>query len=272
MEQEIKYSRLAESELANLGIVLSSLRSLRGNRRSHIAYVGMPVTTGKRLYQVFSNEGVKDREALSKKLGPQAFWNLVVQPNIQEGTVLADKLGSERDLLFVAPSVFDASKWQWTQTAYMALWYNVITEFAGSHFVMDGWEYSLGGLREVFFSMMLQWRYIRWYNKDQAARIFGLQNLFAGLDHQGTQKLLEEMWQMRVYDSAGKEISVDRALSLSVDAIYDLRERGFEYQELIGVAYSLMQLPVLSPLCDDGPTPWETDVYSQAREKLLLLI
>lgn len=261
-------SQLKETELENLGVVLSALRTFRGDRRSQVAYVGMPVTTGRRFFEALSSQGVKTLIEFTEKAGKEAFRKQVIEPNIREGITLADKLGARENLLCVAPSVFDARTWNWSQDAYMALWYNVIAEFSGRHFVVDGWEYSLGGLREVFFSMMLSWRCIRWYNKDQAARIFGLESLFAGLDHKSTQNLFEEMQKIRVYDSDGKEITIDKALALSVNAICDLRDRGFECDDFVGIAWSLKGLPILSPFVDDGPSNWETDLYFQAREKL----
>lgn len=252
----------------NFSVVLSAMQAFRGNRREHIAYVGMPINSGKRFYDILYNKGMKTQEEFVSKFGYEYFFHQVIKPNISEGIKLADKLGSEKKLLFVAPSVFDAKIWQWTQDEYMALWYNVIAEFSGSHFVMNGWEYSIGGLKEVFFSMMLSWRVIRRYNKDTAIRVFGLENLFSGLDIKATQKLFEEMWKIRVYDSDGIEITIDKALSLIVSAILDLRSRGFECNKLIGIALSLKAIPILSPLCYEAGNLWQTDVYFEARETL----
>ena len=39
-----EYTKLTEDELANLNIVLGAYRSFRGDRRAHVAYVGMPIT------------------------------------------------------------------------------------------------------------------------------------------------------------------------------------------------------------------------------------
>jgi len=240
------YEKLTEQELTNLGVVLGSYRSFRGNRRAHIAYVGMPITTGKRFYEVLTREGVKTKEELITKCGPASLFELVIKPNIDEGIVFADELGRREDLLFIAPSVFEAKKWRWTDDAYMALWYRVIGEMAGRHIVMDGWEYSYGGLREVFFSMLLQWRIIRSFNLEVANQEFGL-NLQPNQFYPSASDEIQAMWKMRIFDANGNEIRLDQALNKAVKAIQDLQERGFECDNLFNITWKLMQIPFFSP-------------------------
>ncbi len=252
---------------ASLGIVLSAYRSFRG-RRSHVAYVSMPITTGKRYYDVLASEGVGSASELREKHGPDALKRLVIEPNIREGTALADRLGLTTNLICIAPSVFDASSWNWTQKTYMSLWYNVIAEMAGSHYVMDGWEYSIGGAREVMFTMLWQWRYIRSYNREQAIRNFGLEKLFEGLDHQAMRALVEDLYNLRVYDSAGQIVTIVQAFTKLLAAIADLQARGFQCKELLGIANTLQAIPVLSPYWKDGPSIFLTEEYLQGRETL----
>ncbi|MBI2596462.1 hypothetical protein HYW46_07075 [Candidatus Daviesbacteria bacterium] len=267
-----EYDRLTENELTNLGVVLGAYRSFRGDRRSHIAYVGMPITTGKRYYDVLSEHGVKSREELTEKVGQKALWEEVIQPNINEGISFADSLGKQRDMLFIAPSVFEAKQWRWTDDAYMSLWYRVLGEMAGTHWVMDGWEYSTGGLREVMFSMIMQWGVIRSFNKDTAVKAFGLKNFHSGLTKEEESLEFMEMRKMRVYDSAGIDIRIDGALSKSVDAIYDLKQRNFPYQDLLGPANSIMQTPFMSPylMADEkySPVGFGTQKYREAKDRL----
>ena len=263
-----EYDRLTENELVNLGVVLGAYRSFRGNRRAHIAYVGMPITTGKRYYDVLSEHRVRTPEELALKLGPRAISELVIQPNIREGIAFADALGIRKDLLFIAPSVFEGKPQRWTQYAYMALWYRVLGELAGAHFVMDGWEYSTGGLKEVLFSMFMQWAIIRPYTKQAAIRTFGLKNFLPGMSAEDERNEFDAMRKIRVYDSSGAEITVDRALEKSVAAIYDLKDRGFAYDELLEPAWKLMQTPIVSSLDSDIA---RTSRYLAAREKLYKL-
>jgi hypothetical protein len=243
-----EYGKLSEDELANLGIVLGAYRSFRGDRRGHIAYVSMPITSGRRLYETLHAHGVNSIEALTAKEGKDALWRLVIKPNIDEGVALADRLGAERKLLFVAPSVFEAKRWRWSQEAYMSLWYRVIGEMAGSHYLMDGWEYSTGGVKEAMFSMLLRWRMIRRSNVSAAAKHFGLQNFLPATmpaDSADEIRELEAMWNIRVYDQRGEELHIDDLLEKAVHAIDDLRGRGLPYQDLVNPAWNIMQTPLL---------------------------
>lgn len=268
------YERLTEDELGNLGIVLGAYRSFRGNRRKHIAYVSMPITTGRRYYDVLSQHGVRTREELAEVAGPDALYELVIKHNIREGIAFADGLGYREDLLFIAPSVFEARPWRWTEDAYMSLWYRVMGELAGQHRVMDGWEYSTGGLKEVLFAMFMQWRIIRRYNFDDAVRIFNLSDFMTDLTPEQQLTELEGMWSMRVFDAVGDEITIDRALVMAVTAIDDLVNHDLPYDELLEPAYRLMQVPVLSPLWrpEAGPSDPFTPAYCQARESLGVIL
>lgn len=264
--------RLTEGEQKNLKVLLGALRMFRGQRRHNIAYVGMPITTGKRYYDVMSAENVRSPEELNSKLGADAFWELVMKPNIEEGTVLSDRLAANSNTLYVAPSVFNAKIWDWSQAAYMALFYNVIAEFSGRHFVADGWEYSIGALKEVWLTMLFQWRYIRPYRLTKAIEIFHLQGVFGDVRHDSSaaQGLLNEMYKLRIYDAAGEEIKIDRAMQLCIDAYIDLRERGFESKGILNMANNLMRLPILSP-CMNSELTWETPLYFETRERIKLL-
>ncbi len=268
------YERLTQGELENLGIVLGAYRSLLGPRRKLLAYVSMPITTGLRLRNVCIEHGATGPADLTVKLGKDALWELVIQPNIREGVAFADGLGRSReDLLWIAPSVFEAKKWRWSQDAYMSLWYRVIGEMAGRHVVMDGWQYSTGGVLEVMFSLFMRWRMIRPYTEKLATQIFGIKNFLPDMPHQERLKEFEAMWQMRVYDASGREILIDEILSMIVAAIEDLRAHGLAYQDLVGPAYKIMQTPILSPCSASGgypdrPPSAMTDLYENARTRI----
>ena len=154
----------------------------------------------------------------------------------------------------------------------MALWYNVIAELAGSHYVMDGWEYSIGGALEVMFSMEWQWRIIRWYNKDVAIRVFNLHSLFESLTHEQTQKLFEELWNIKVYTASGANLTVSQAFHKVLNAAEDLQKRGFECERLLGIAHTLRGIPILSPFYETNlPHQWDTPQYRADYKRYELL-
>ncbi len=272
------YERLTQGELENLGIVLGAYRSFRGPRRKLLAYASMPITTGLRLRNVCVANGVTSAVELATKLGKDALWELVIQPNIKDGIAFADALGRSRDdLLWIAPSVFEAKKWRWSQDAYMSLWYRIIGELAGRHVVMDGWQYSVGGVLEVMFSLFMRWRMIRPYTEEIATKAFGIKNFLPDMSSHERREEYEAMWQMRVYDASGRELLIDEILSMIVAAIEDLRAHGLAYQDLVGPAYKIMQTPILSPCPASGGLPRTppnalTVVYDDARARIKTIV
>lgn len=261
-----KVKRLTEAELTELGIVLSAYRSLRGNKHSHIAYVSMPINSGKLYFETLNQAKVQTEIELEKELGPEALYELIIKPNIAAGVAFADKLGQEKELIFIAPSVFEAHRWQWSQEAYMSLWYSVIGELAGAHYVQDDWAYSLGSLREVFFSSLMKFGMIQPYSKQWAVEAFGLQNFFAGLTPQEEFAEYMRMQKIKLYESNGQELHLDKAIHLCAQALTNLKKWGFPCQEMINISYKLMQIPVLS--LDESLL---TNIYFEARKQLQAL-
>ena len=236
----------------------------------------MPITTGKRYYDVLSAAGVKDIKEFTEKCGKDALFTEIIKPNIDEGIRFADTLGKRDELIFIAPSVFEAKPWKWTDDAYMSLWYRVLGELAGRHDVIDSWQYSTGGVREVFFSLLMQWRIIRRFTKQEAVDTFGLKNFHPGLTHQEEMEEFEAMWKIRIYDSAKNEITIETALAKVADAAYDLNARGFNCEKLYVLAECIASIPMKSPFFgapEQAPTKniYGSDFYnpkSNTRQKL----
>lgn len=260
------YDRLTEDELEKLGIVMGAVRMLRGNRRGHLAYVSMPITSGKRYFDVLSAHGVKSQGELAAKLGKGALYELVIRPNVEEGVAYADRLGlQQRDLLFIAPSVFEAKKWRWSQDAYMSMWYRVLGEMVGNHFMMDGWEYSTGGVKEVLFSLFMQWdvfgREGRRIHDDDFGTLYdavGIRDFLTDLPPgRSCWDELEEMRKIRIHSPSGIDVT-NYALQWAVEkitaAVVDLRKRGLPYGELLDLSWK-MSLNWLR----GRPPEWYTD-------------
>src|SRR5438105_1504960 len=61
------------------------------------AYLTMPVTTGKRYYEVLDRYEVKSVEALEAKM-PGALREEIILPNIEDGIALGAKIRKNRDI------------------------------------------------------------------------------------------------------------------------------------------------------------------------------
>lgn len=224
------YDKLTADELGNLAVVLGAYRSFRGMRRDHLAYVSMPITSGKRYYEVLAAHGVKDTAELAAKVGKDALYQEIIRPNIEQGIAFADQLGLQnKDRIFIAPSVFEAKRWRWTQDAYMSLWYRVLGEMAGQHYLMDGWEYSTGGVKEVMFSVFMQ----NFRLGELESGEFWIKDFLSDIAPDQRLKQLLEMAAISIRQSDGSHIDVIGAIEKIADAATDLKNKGFPYQDLV---------------------------------------
>jgi hypothetical protein len=249
------YERLTAEELGNLAVVRGAYGSFRGARRNLLAYVSMPITTGKRFYEVLTAEGVRSAKELAEKRGKDALFELVIKPNIAEGIALADELGARGDRLYIAPSVFEAKRWRWSQDAYMALWYCVQAELAGQHYLMDGWEYSTGGVKEVIFTFLMRFGFIQRFSSGFRAE-HGLDYL-ADLPPERKAEEFAAMREVRLFrkiQGEWMEAQLDTALWKAVRGLMDLRERGLPFEDL---------LPHVRRLSEIGVMAWERGIPTQ---------
>lgn len=261
------YGRMTDDERVNMNVVLGAYRSFRGDRRKLLAYVSMPITSGKRLYDAMTAHGVTTVQGLVDAIGKDGFYGTVIKPNIDDGVALADRLGlAATDRLFIAPSVFEAKKWRWSQDAYMSLWYRVIGELAGAHYMMDGWEYSTGGVKEALFSFRMQFSMLP-YKSPAAMAELDMQDFFIGTTPAERQAEISAMRQIRVYGADGDPIFIDKAFSMIVKAARDLRDRGLPYEELVEPAKIMRVVPFLCSVKYGHsylPYGWQTPRWQEA--------
>ena len=151
-DQDNSFSQELEQDRQNLvNLVMGTYRSLRND----IAYVSMPITSGKNMYEVLLKKGVKTLEEL-KKVDPECIFKEIVKPNIERGLIAADNLNSKLPVL--APSVFEGKSLRWTEKEYMTLWLEVIKERAREIHMSDDWEYSNGGVEEFALAQKMRYR------------------------------------------------------------------------------------------------------------------
>jgi hypothetical protein len=115
--------------------------ALNGERA---AYASSELTSGRRLYELLRQYGVRDLPALRGKIGAPEVQRLLWQPNVAAAAAFArelrERLGGRE--LVVTPAFFSAPGW--SQPEYLAFWETLIrTRFKAVHFLHD-WEYSNG--------------------------------------------------------------------------------------------------------------------------------
>ena len=192
-------------DLVNL--VIGAYRSIR----MPIAYVSMPISSGKLMYDVLEKKGMKTLEELAK-IDPDSVYNEIILPNVLMGVEAADKVRS--NLPKIAPSVFEGKKFRWSQEEYMALWFRVIEERAREMYMTNGWQYSNGGVKEFTRAIEMQFGFINpIYN-----------NLCL---EKNQEKAYENMRKIKIYNLVNKELRINDGINMVGNAIIDLEKRGF---------------------------------------------
>ena len=151
--EDIDFAGMAPDRQANVEIVSSAYASIPG----HKAYLTMPVTTGRRYYEVLDRHGVRTVAELEAGR-PGALRDEVILPNIEEANALAERVLGRTALPLVVPGVFEARKQRWGQEEYMCLWMRLITGRVREVHLSDGWEYSNGGAAEFARAILIRHR------------------------------------------------------------------------------------------------------------------
>jgi hypothetical protein len=198
------FANLALDRQANIEVVLSSYQSIVSNGAQGKAYVTMPVTSGRRYYEVLDRYQVRTVEELEQKK-PGALREEIIIPNIAEGKEIADKVSKLSGLPLVVPGVFEARRQRWSQDEYMSLWLRILSGQVQELYLSPGWEYSNGGAMEFTRGMMIQFRFV-----------------------EGRED------RIPVYDIDKKLVSIAEGAEKLAHAIQDLRRRGFNTSKLDG--------------------------------------
>lgn len=258
-------------KLAELTIALRAFQSHVGSR-ALFGYSTIPVTTGLQLNAMLDKHGVNDVDGLIRVAGPDALKRLVIQPNIDKGRQLAERLSGESGLVFISPALFNAVRVEgWDEPTFMTMWYKVMFQRVSRHTVADGWQFSTGSSKEVQLSCLMHWQHVRADNLATIAQAFRLDP--EPLESEASKlSLLGWLQRMKIFDERGQFVWVDQAFAQSVAAIRYQKERGRDYSRLLPVAETLRRIPLLSPIRKshaefDLPDPF-TEQYREAEAEL----
>lgn len=192
LKEEADFARMPPERQANIEIVSSAYASVLGAR----SYLTMPVTTGRRFYEVLDRHGARDLAAL-ESARPGALREEVILPNLAEADALAAAILGRAGFPLVVPGVFEARKQRWGQEEYMVLWMRLITGSVREVHLSPGWAYSNGCAAEYARAILIRHRAV-----------------------EGREA------PMAVLDEAGAPVPLHRGAGLLRDAILDLRRRG----------------------------------------------
>ena len=199
-KEERDFAAFPPDRQANIEIVSSAYASMLS--ASGRAYLTMPVTSGRRYYEVLERHGATGIDGLLKA-APDALREEIILPNIAESVALAEAVAARIGIPLVVPGVFEARRQRWTQDEYMCLWMRLITGSVGEVHLCDGWEYSNGGAAEFARATLVRHACL----PGREAR-------------------------MDVYDHLGRSVAIEEGCERLAAASSDLRRRGFATEAL----------------------------------------
>lgn len=169
-----------------------------------VAYISVPITSGKRLYDYMSANGFATVE--EAKADHDAFFRAVVAPNLAAGVAAGNVWSEKMDGAVVAPAEFEKrlrsqEDFNWGQDAFMSMWIPLIAEKITLMVMVDGWEYSNGSGEEYLQAALMQ--------MGRAARS-----------------------DIEIKDEHGKTLTLDQGIGRMADAFKDLTRRGIEARNM----------------------------------------
>lgn len=199
---------------SNLEAILEQVGEFR--KKGDSSYISMPVSSGKKLYEVLEKYGVKNSKELQEKY-PNVLAKEVVKHNKKAIKKLYNKLKKKVNNEIIIPADIEAQKRCWSQNDCMFLWFRVLEEKAKEVYVADGWKYSNGGGEEFVRVMEMQFGFI---NPNHGMEYFS--------KNADLQKEFERMRKIKVYNQDFKEMKISDGITSLSYAIHDLKERGFD--------------------------------------------
>jgi hypothetical protein len=129
--------------------VYTAFESILGDKEA--IYLAVPVTSGKRLWNLARSLGCKDIRNVREQW-PERFHVEVELPNVAASKALAFKVRQSQPLV-INPAALLVKGWQ--PTDYMQLWKAVIRQYVKTIYLSDEWQYSSGCLEETDLAFSL---------------------------------------------------------------------------------------------------------------------
>ncbi len=204
-KEEERFERMSEAHKREVDLAYGMLGCIQGP----VAYVTIPLMSGKRLYEILETYQLSSSTELKKK-HPEIFKTEVWWHNRALGANFVKEIASKTKLPLINPGKIPQLP-DWGEAQFMKVWLDAIEKKVSEHFFMDGWEYSNGAAEEFAKAMERQ---------------HGL------CEHAPDNNI-------QVFDQAGAVISLERGLNLLVAASLDLEHRGFDHPMIVAMIHKL---------------------------------
>lgn len=189
------------SQTAIVHNIMKTLRSFRNLRQ--LAYVTVPVTTGRVYYDVLREHPNIERGELMSR---------VISTNYEHGWELVEHLVQCKACPILYPADLTPLHQDWEQKHFQALWLNIIAELCTEVHLCDGWNFSSGSVEEFTHVMQLRLglprdSHIVFYNTKS-----------------NEEDERERMRSIAVYDHEGNPVSIEQGIALVNVAIEELND------------------------------------------------
>lgn len=178
-----------------------------------LAYVSIPITSGRRLYDYMEANGFKT--SAEAKADHAAFFKNVVSPNFDAGLSTSKIWAEKLDGAVIAPVEFEKhlrtqSMIDWDQDDFMGMWIPLIDQKITQMVMIDGWEFSNGS---------------------------GEEYLQAALMQMGRAKRSN----IEITDERGKPLPLDAGIKLLANGFIELTEKGIKARNMAETVALLLE-------------------------------
>lgn len=214
------------------------VRTLRSIYQSNLAYLSVPITSGKVLYDELnktlmspSTKQFLTSTAPSAQKYAQAprykqIIKTVISENYLKGKKHLDELLERTDKPVLFPADLVPRGDIWSQEVFQALWLTIISEHCSELHMSKDWEYSNGAVEEFTHAYQLR------LGIPQGTCGEGFSPYFNTKEYE--QEARNRMQNITVYDSAGKEISIDQGIESISFAVSWIKNGSFDTTRLEG--------------------------------------
>lgn len=149
LRREDSILRAIQNSLSLLTTVIPTHQ--RHEFKTKVAYASSPITTGKRMYDIFKKHGVSSVAELNA-IDPKIFHQKIMMANINNGNRFGKELRGAGIIVVIAPGAFFANGW--AQEHYMSLWEQVIIRYSENILFNTGYHLSNGCVEELLIAMI----------------------------------------------------------------------------------------------------------------------
>jgi len=195
-----------------MAVVHNIMRVLRAIRNSgYIAYVSVPITTSRFLYELKLDQPQTDKAAQLR---------IAIEHNYAVGWDFVEEIRKKIHYPIIYPADLTPIHQEWEQNHFQALWLSIIAEKCTELHMGEGWEYSNGGVEE--FTHV--WQLKLGLPKHPSLVFFNTK------ENEDSER--ERMRNLQVYDHKGNSLTINDGTMAIEKSLAWLKNKNFETERL----------------------------------------